>query len=210
MFADCLSRLLTEEQHYTVRVQTISEVNRCPPSNGSCPDIALVDSSLGDRCSADVVAMFRSLGVSAIVLLVPDASRQTVHDCILADVSACVLEEAPLDHLLTAINSSLKGDRWFSPEIFNEAIALNRDLALERLPKQQETCQLTAREIEVMQLVAWERLSNKQIAHRLCVSVYTVKNHVHNIIEKLEVTDRFEAADFAARKRWLGLVPSAK
>src|SRR5260370_6247620 len=69
------------------------------------------------------------------------------------------------------------------------------------------TCDLTAREIEVMQLIAWERLGNRQIARRLNVSVYTVKNHVHNIIEKLGVCDRFEAAQLAQKKQWLSLLP---
>ena len=53
---------------------------------------------------------------------------------------------------------------------------------------------LTAREREVLRCIALEDLSNKQLARKLHVSLYTIKNHVHNIIDKLGVTDRREAA----------------
>lgn len=55
---------------------------------------------------------------------------------------------------------------------------------------------LTAKELEVLRLVA-ARLPNKAIARRLCRSLYTVKNHVHNIIDKLHVTSRQEAVRVA-------------
>ena len=62
-----------------------------------------------------------------------------------------------------------------------------------------------------MRLIA-EHLSNKQIARRLSVSLYTVKNHVHNIVEKLQVSGRYEAVDLARKRRWLGPanVPSSR
>jgi DNA-binding NarL/FixJ family response regulator len=52
---------------------------------------------------------------------------------------------------------------------------------------------LTARELEIVELID-EGLSNKEIASRLCIEVPTVKNHVHNILEKLDVRGRAEAA----------------
>jgi len=61
---------------------------------------------------------------------------------------------------------------------------------------------LTAREHEVIELLA-KRNSNKQIARELCLSLYTVKNHVHNILEKLNVESRLEAVDVARQENWL-------
>jgi len=68
--------------------------------------------------------------------------------------------------------------------------------------KRVERVELTPRELEIVHLIA-ERLSNKEIAKRLCVSLYTVKNHVHNIVEKLQVKNRFEAVEYAHQRRWL-------
>ena len=62
--------------------------------------------------------------------------------------------------------------------------------------------ELTPREVEVLRLIE-EHLSNKQIARRLSLSLYTVKNHVHNIVEKLKVCDRHEAVEYAGRRHWL-------
>jgi DNA-binding NarL/FixJ family response regulator len=61
---------------------------------------------------------------------------------------------------------------------------------------------LTAREIEILNLIS-SHLANKQIAKRLRVSTYTVKNHVHNILEKLRVHSRAEAVDYARQRQWL-------
>ena len=76
---------------------------------------------------------------------------------------------------------------------------------LARTPKQREltdSMPLTARELETLYFVAagW---SNNQIADHLCLSIYTVKNHVHNILKKLQVQSRLEAAEYANRRRWL-------
>ena len=62
---------------------------------------------------------------------------------------------------------------------------------------------LTPRELEIVRLIS-EHLSNKQIARRLSVSLYTIKNHVHNIVDKLQVTGRYEAVDHARKQHLLG------
>jgi DNA-binding NarL/FixJ family response regulator len=56
--------------------------------------------------------------------------------------------------------------------------------------------------VEILQMVA-EGLSNKQIANRLCLSLYTIKNHVHQTLEKLQVQDRWQAVEYAKKKHWL-------
>ena len=66
-----------------------------------------------------------------------------------------------------------------------------------------ETAKLTARELDVLRLIADDRLSNKQIARKLSLSLYTVKNHVHNILEKLQVENRYEAAEYAYEQHLL-------
>ena len=63
-------------------------------------------------------------------------------------------------------------------------------------PPANSITRLTAREQEVLQLLS-KRMSNKEIAKELCVSLFTVKNHVHNILDKLEVDSRGEAVDVA-------------
>jgi two-component system nitrate/nitrite response regulator NarL len=59
---------------------------------------------------------------------------------------------------------------------------------------------LTMREGEILRMIAYQNLSNKQIARELRLSIYTVKNHVHSIIEKLGTEDRMAAARHAVRR----------
>jgi DNA-binding NarL/FixJ family response regulator len=72
-------------------------------------------------------------------------------------------------------------------------------LALERSPQSIES-RLTARELEILDLID-QGLSNKEIARRLTIELSTVKNHVHNILEKLNVSRRSEAAARARAER---------
>src|SRR5262249_29660633 len=61
---------------------------------------------------------------------------------------------------------------------------------------------LSIREIQILHLVG-TGLSNKDIAQKLCISVPTVKNHIHNILQKLKVKDRQKAVECAQHKGWI-------
>ena len=61
---------------------------------------------------------------------------------------------------------------------------------------------LTTRELEILDYVA-KGWSNSHIADHLCLSLHTVKNHVHNMIKKLQVTGRLEAVEYAQQHHWL-------
>jgi DNA-binding NarL/FixJ family response regulator len=70
------------------------------------------------------------------------------------------------------------------------------ELALIRRVRPRPASSLTAREAEILRLIA-EGLSNKEIAQQLYLSLYTVKNHVHNILEKLPVNNRLQLMHYA-------------
>ena len=137
-----------------------------------------------------------------IVLVSTDAERALL-DSIEAGAAGCIPEEASLDELRTAIEMVSLGKKYCSPRIAGTMFTQLSDLArASRWNERIESSNLTSREIEVLQLIADEKLSNKQIAHKLTLSLYTVKNHVHNILEKLPVQDRFAAAEYAHQQRW--------
>lgn len=113
-----------------------------------------------------------------------------------AGAQAYVPKDASVEELIENIRSAHRGDAHVSPEV---AGALMRRLAefaawFEELQSSpMELSDLTPREMEVLQLVARD-FSNQEIADELVVEVGTVKNHVHNILSKLEVSSRHEAA----------------
>lgn len=113
-----------------------------------------------------------------------------------AGAQAYVRKDASVDDLLENIRSAYLGKAHVSPEVAGALMRRLAELAawfedIEAGPM--ELSDLTPREMEVLNLLAYN-LSNQEIADRLVVEVGTVKNHVHNILTKLDVSSRQEAA----------------
>ena len=125
-----------------------------------------------------------------------------VLECVEAGAHGFVLEESSLEDLRNAIDLVVAGQRFYSQSIvesmFDQLALFSRE---SRWRSRLKNVALTQRELEVLRWIA-EGLSNKQVARKLSVSLYTVKNHVHNILEKLQVSDRFEAVEQAIDNRW--------
>lgn len=113
-----------------------------------------------------------------------------------AGVQGYVDNESSVDDLIRSVRSAHRGEAHISPQV---AGALMRRLAefasrFEDLePEPANLAELTPREMEVLQLLVCD-FSNQEIADHLVLEVGTVKNHVHNILGKLEVNNRQEAA----------------
>lgn len=121
-----------------------------------------------------------------------DDSEEAVLACFEAGAAGYVPLDGGLDDLAAAIRAALHDELLCSPRI---AAALRRRIALsptERADPQPHPA-LTPREREIVDLID-QGLSNKEIARRLSLSVLTVKNHVHNVLEKLQVRRRGQAA----------------
>jgi two-component system nitrate/nitrite response regulator NarL len=116
-----------------------------------------------------------------------------------AGISGFVPPEASLDDAIAALESVAKGQMEASPQVAADLASRVRALAAgSREPNPLE--QLTSREAEVLELIV-EGLSNKQIAQRLSIQEQTVKNHVHNVLVKLDASTRTEAVARAMRWR---------
>ncbi len=105
--------------------------------------------------------------------------------------------EGSLEDLNAVIQSAARDEVLCSARVAAQLFRLVAALRAER--GSGESARLTRRETEIIQLID-QGLSNKEIAQRLAIDIYTVKNHVHNILEKLRVNRRGEAA---ARMRGL-------
>jgi two-component system nitrate/nitrite response regulator NarL len=101
-----------------------------------------------------------------------------------------VEREATLDELVASVVGAARGEASFPARI--ATMLLRRVCSDVPRPRSPDVSSLTVRERQVVQLIA-ESLSNKEIAARLGIEVATVKNHVHNILEKLDVNRRSDA-----------------
>jgi DNA-binding NarL/FixJ family response regulator len=134
-----------------------------------------------------------------IVTGVSEDDEVEIVACAEAGVAGYHTTSESLDHLLTAIGKALDGEFICSARV--SAILLRRLTASNRetRPVTKELV-LTSREAQILQMLELG-LSNRDIAAQLCIAVHTVKNHVHNLLTKLGVSTRTEAASLARSLR---------
>ena len=154
------------------------------------PDIALVDVAMPDGIAAVRSVLRTAPEVKVVALAVPDAEVNVIA-CAEAGVSGYVTRDESLDDVVGALESVTRGEMLCSPRM--AATLLRRVTALAAGETGSARSRLTARELEIVELID-QGLSNKEIASRLFIELATVKNHVHNILEKLQVQRRSEAA----------------
>lgn len=155
------------------------------------PDVVLVDLVMAGWEDA-VRAIVGGEGDACVVVLGVREVEDEVIACAEAGVSGYVTREASLDELADIVESVARGESPCTPRI--SALLLRR--VAETASRSREAAaadRLTRREAEIVALID-EGLSNKQIAGRLSIELATVKNHVHSILEKLQVERRAEAA----------------
>jgi DNA-binding NarL/FixJ family response regulator len=155
------------------------------------PDIVLIDIAMAESLEA-VRGVLRAADAPRVVALtVPDVEKAVIA-CAEAGIAGYVHREGSLEDLVETVESVARGECIVSPRmaasLLRRVTALAADRASESLPTE-----LTPREGEIVTLLD-QGLSNKQIAARLQIEFATVKNHVHNILEKLHLHRRSEVA----------------
>ena len=155
------------------------------------PDVVLLDMAMAG--SAEAIRTIRELAPEVkVVALSVTETELDVCACAEAGVVGYVARQASLPDLVAALESAARGEALFSPRM--AASLLRRVAALAAIqPHDPGHMHLTPREREIVHLLD-EGLANKDIARRLGIEVATVKNHVHNVLEKLHVHRRGEAA----------------
>jgi DNA-binding NarL/FixJ family response regulator len=127
--------------------------------------------------------------LKVVALAVQDAERDVVR-CVEAGACGFVTRDASVDDLVAAVESAACGEAICSPRIAGSLVRRLATLAAQNQPTP-AWFRLTRRELEIVRLMG-DGLSNKEIASRLQIELPTVKNHVHNVFEKLDVHRRSE------------------
>jgi DNA-binding NarL/FixJ family response regulator len=127
-----------------------------------------------------------------VVILTTFDADDYVYEALRAGVSGFLLKDAPADQLVTAVRCAAAGDALIDPTLTRRLISRFAAVARPRstLPDQLQV--LTARELDVLRLIATGR-SNHEIADSLVIEENTVKTHVSRILMKLDLRDRVQA-----------------
>ena len=165
------------------------------------PDVVVMDYSMPVMTGVEATREILSEDPTARVLMLTiTADEAPVLDAMLAGACGYQLKDAPATDLVRAVVAAAVGESLISPRIAAHLVKRLRDTAppASSATAQDDTGELTTREVEILRLVA-EGKENSQIGEELYISPKTVKNHVANILDKLEIENRIQAAVFAVR-----------
>jgi len=168
------------------------------------PDVALIDIGMPAKDGIEVTQVLHrdAPEVKVIILGMCDLAAEILTS-IEAGAAGYVLKEASFDTLVSTMRAVHRGESFSSPRVTASLFSRIAELAGERMLKiPLSSVKLTPREVEIINKIA-EGLSNKEIAQHLFIEAQTVKNHIHNILDKLQLHNRLEAVEYARDRKLL-------
>jgi two-component system, NarL family, response regulator len=202
-------RIMVVDDHFAIRMGLAGSINLEPDmaveaeaSNGSQaiegfrkhqPDIVLMDLKLPGTSGIEATtAICKEFPKAAIIMLSTHDGEEDIYRSLQAGARAYILKDAAREELMAAIRKVHAGERVISPAVGA------------RLAERMTRAELTAREVEVLKLMAKGR-SNKEIGSTLGIAEVTVKLHVGHLLTKLNANDRTQAATTALQRGILHL-----
>jgi DNA-binding NarL/FixJ family response regulator len=199
IFRDGLRKLLENEDDIVV-VGEVSSGAECPALIAKVkPDILLLDLRMPDKDGLTLLEELNldSLPSRIIVLTATEDDRDVVRAMRLG-ARGVVLKQSASDLLIKSIHKVYGGEIWLDKRMTAEVMKAFSKSA--ESGGRREKPLLSDREKEIVQLVA-QGYRNREIGEKLFISEQTVKNHLHNIFDKLGVSDRLELALYAIHHR---------
>jgi DNA-binding NarL/FixJ family response regulator len=196
-----ITAMLNEEQDIRA-VSTTGNGDAFEKAKKLKPHVVLLDLGLRSRSSLKVVELIRKeLPRTEVVVMDLLPIQDDVVEFVKAGVSGFILKDATLEDFLHTIRSVVQGAKILPPTLTGSLFSHIVEHAVQsgKVDRLIDAVRMTRREQEVLASIAAGR-SNKEIARELNIAIYTVKSHVHNILEKLALHTRLELATFAHTK----------
>lgn len=163
------------------------------------PDVILMDIRMpkldGIKATATIKSEMPNIAIVILTIYDDDAS---VFEAIKAGAIGYILKDSLIDDALAAVRAAHKGEGMMHPAVAGRVMKEFARIQNERTVDMKVFADLTEREREILKLLASAK-TNREIAEELFISEKTVKNHISNILFKLQANDRTEAALYAAK-----------
>jgi two-component system NarL family response regulator len=169
------------------------------------PDVVLMDVRMPMTSGIEACQTIKAVVPSTkIIMLTMSDEESDLYEAVKAGANGYLLKDVPGEEIAAGVRAVHHGDSLISPSMASKLLAEFAQMSKRQgdRPSGMGAPRLTDRELEVLRLVA-RGMANKEIAHDLFISENTVKNHVRNILEKLQLHSRMEAAMYAVRENLL-------
>src|SRR6478736_4503939 len=168
----------------------------------TAPDVILLDVRMPRRTGVEACrAIKEAVPATKIIMLTVSDEEADLYESVKNGAAGYLLKDSSIEEVAQAIRVVNEGQSLISPSM---AVKLIDEFKQMSEPEQGPALRLTERELEVLRLVA-KGLNNREVAKELFISENTVKNHVRNILEKLQLHSRLEAVMYAMREKLLDL-----
>ncbi len=165
----------------------------------TAPDVVVMDLNMPGMHGVEATRhMSRDAPLTRVIVLTISDQEQDVMDAILAGACGYLLKDASIQDLIQGIESAAVGEALISPHIAGKVLQHVRATTASPDAAATIRAELSDREIEVLKLIANGK-DNAVIAGELHISPKTVKNHISNILMKLQMDNRIQAAVYAVR-----------
>jgi DNA-binding NarL/FixJ family response regulator len=199
LFRKALAGLVNAQLDMTVVGEADNGIEALERVRVLAPDVVVMDVNMPVSSGVDGVRAIRGAGFpTKIVMLTISEEDDDLFDAIRAGANGYLLKNIRPEALFDDLRGVMRGEAPIAPAIAHKLLDALRDGPprphAPAVPSEGETA-LTRRETEILQLVAGG-LTNKEIANQLTITEGTVKNHVHNALEKLHLSNRTQAAAY--------------
>nr|WP_019878223.1 response regulator transcription factor [Sporichthya polymorpha] len=207
LFRRGLEMVLSQESDFALVGEAADGEEAVRKAADLLPDVVLLDVRMPKLSGIEAAAAIKEVApVAKIIMLTISDEESDLYEAVKAGATGYLLKEISIEEVATGIRAVHEGQSLISPamasKLLNEfASLIKKDpRSSNRVPAPR----LTERELDVLRLVARGR-NNREIARELFISENTVKNHVRNILEKLQLHSRMEAVFYAVREKLLDI-----
>ncbi len=163
------------------------------------PDVVVMDLKMPELSGVETTRQISGIAPRArVVVLTISADDDDVMDAVVAGACGYLLKDSSIDQLIAGIRAAARGESLISPQIAGRVLQRLRSQGTDSTAARTIRAELSERELDVLRLIANGK-DNAEIARELYISPKTVKNHISNILMKLQIENRIQAAVYAVR-----------
>jgi len=202
LFRGAIASLIEGQDDMTVVGEAENGLEAVETARLLLPDLVVMDVEMPVMDGVEAVRLIREqLSTVKVIMLTVSEADDHVFDAIRFGAHGYLLKDLRPEQLYDMIRSVMRNETPISPAIAGRLLREIQNGATQRSssPAQPEGPPVTRRELEILQLVA-EGMSNKEIGKSLSITEGTVKNHVHNALEKLHMENRMQATAYIVRQ----------